>query len=230
MSRKFALSAALVLVASLTAAGPRGTVPKPSSDRYPARAEGDGTKLGAALLTSAEVRQAFVFDVSRACLVVEVALYPPKDKEREVSLDDFSLHVDGTDITVRPSSANTVAAKLQQQSSPSRDVGVESSVGVGYESGTYTDPVTGQQVKAHGVYTEAGAGVGVAPGSPRPGSSERDRAMAEADLTDKGLPEGKASSPIAGYLYFPIVEKKKHALQLEYEVNGTKVVLQFPQK
>ena len=44
---------------------------------------------------------------------------------------------------------------------------------------------------------------------PQGSASEKDRATVEAELTYKGLPEGKASSPVAGYLYFPILSKKK---------------------
>ena len=231
MARRFVLGPAFVVLASLAVAGSKGTIPKPSAERYPTHAETDGTQLGAALLSSDEVRKTFVFDVSRNCLVVEVALYPPKDKEQEVSLDDFSLRVAGADAAVRPTNARAVAAKLQQQAGSQRDVNVDSSVGVGYESGSYTDPVTGERVKAHGVYTEERVGVGTESGVPHPGASDRDRAMAEAELADKGLPEGKASSPVAGYIYFPTVSKKKHAaFQLEYVLNGSKVVLQFPEK
>jgi hypothetical protein len=231
MSLRIVLAAAFVAIASLATAGPRGTVPKSSPDRYATHAESDGTKVGATLLSSDEVRKAFVYDVSRSCLVVEVALYPQKDKNQEISLDDFSLRVAGAETAVRPTSANAVAAKLQQQVNSQPDVGLETSAGVGYESGTRIDPVTGQPVKTHGVYTESGAGVGAGSGAPHSGATDRDRAITEAELTDKALPEGTASSPLAGYIYFPMVSKKKHAtLQLEYVLNGKQVILHFPEK
>jgi hypothetical protein len=50
----------------------------------------------------------------------------------------------------------------------------------------------------------------------------------EMELTDKGLPEGKASSPVAGYLYFPVLQGKKHTpLQLNYETKGSSVILEL---
>jgi len=43
----------------------------------------------------------------------------------------------------------------------------------------------------------------------------------ETELTEKGLPEGAVTAPVAGYLYFPLVPKKKNTkYQLQYTVNG----------
>jgi hypothetical protein len=67
--------------------------------------------------------------------------------------------------------------------------------------------------------------------SPAHPATEKDAATLEAELTDKGFREGKASSPVAGYLYFPVLQRKKHtALELDYETNGSSVILQFSQK
>ena len=162
-----------------------------------------------------EVRKVFGFDVDRSSLVVEVALYPPNDKERKVSLSDFSLRVAGADRAVKPSTATAVAANWQQLFRVQRDVKVE------YVADADVGP-NGGHIGAHvGVETDY---------EPPQSASECDRATVEADLTDKGLPEGKTSSPVAGYLYFPILSKKKHtALQLDYETNGSKVILQLSQ-
>jgi hypothetical protein len=48
----------------------------------------------------------------------------------------------------------------------------------------------------------------------------------QKELTEKGLPEGKAAAPVAGYLYFSIPKRKKNAkYQLEYNLNGEKLLL-----
>jgi hypothetical protein len=47
----------------------------------------------------------------------------------------------------------------------------------------------------------------------------------ELELREKGLPEGETSSPVAGYLYFSQLKKKNTKYQLEYVVNGEKVIL-----
>jgi hypothetical protein len=162
-----------------------------------------------------EARKVFGFDVDRACLIVEVALYALNDKERKVSLGDFSLRVAGANTAVKPSTATAVAANWQQLLRVQRDT----------KDATSAEVVTGP----HGVHMEAQVGVETDYGPPHP-ASERDRATVEAELTDKGLPEGEASSPVAGYLYFRILSRKKRtALQLDYETNGSRVILQLSQ-
>jgi hypothetical protein len=48
----------------------------------------------------------------------------------------------------------------------------------------------------------------------------------ETELAEKGLPEGAASSPVAGYIYFPVSPMKKSDYQVEYVSDGKKLV--FP--
>jgi hypothetical protein len=73
VNRNRLLGVAFVTVASLATAGSRGTVPKKSADIYPVHgAVQDGTRIGAALMSSEEVRKVFGFDVDRSCLIVEV--------------------------------------------------------------------------------------------------------------------------------------------------------------
>jgi len=51
----------------------------------------------------------------------------------------------------------------------------------------------------------------------------------EVELSEKGLPEGTASVPVAGYVYFPVSSRKKNAVhQLEYKLGEEKVVLALP--
>jgi len=154
--------------------------------------------------------------VSGSCLVIEVALYPRKDKERNVSLADFSLYPAGTDSVVKPSRPTAIAAKLPQELiSPDEVVVTSTGEAVVGSNSRHIE----QEVGVDG-YSGEGHRV-----------SERDRAVVEAQLSVKGLPEGKVSSPLAGYLYFPIAPKKKQSvLRLEYEENGIKVVLHFSEK
>lgn len=218
MNSKTLLVLVLLAAASVASSGPRGTVPKAAANRYPSHAEQDSVSVGAALLTSDEVRKTFVSEVNRCCVVVEVALYPPKDKPQSVSLDDFSVRVMGSETAVKPSSAKVVAASIQKSAESQRDVTVSPSVGVGHESGTY----------GHGTYTEVGVAIGVSEPGSHSGSSERDRDTMQTELSEKGLPEGTASAPVAGYLYFPLTKKKNTPLQLECALKGNKVVLTLP--
>jgi hypothetical protein len=219
-------TATVVGIASLMAAAPKGTVPRSSADRYAVHAVRNNVGVGVVLLTPEQARRQFVSDVNRCCVVVEVALYPAKDKSLPVSLDDFAMRVNGSEVSTKPSSAKVVATTLQKKAAATRDVSVYPTVGVGYGSGGY-DPVTGARAPG-GVYKQAGVGIGVG-GGQQSGSTDKDRAAMETELSEKGLPEGEASGPVAGYVYFPIARKKGTPLQLDYTLNGEKVVLRLPQ-
>ena len=219
----------LVLIAGcLTAwAAPKGTVPRAMATQYSAHAELDGVGVGAKLLSRDEARKAFVSDVNDCCLVVEIALYPRKDRAVDVSLNDLTLRQIGSETAAKPSSAKLIAATLQKSSRAKRDISVYPSTEIGYGSGPAYDPNTGTQ-RAGGVYTRTGVGVGI--GSAGAGATDKDRSTMEMELSEKGLPEGSATAPVAGYVYFPIHStKKKVGYELSYVVSGNKVVLSLSQ-
>ena len=95
------LAVGLTCAAVFAFAAPKGTVARSNALKYPAHAEQDGVAMGAVLLTSQEARSNFVSDLNHCCLVVEVALYPQKGQNLEVSLNDFSLRPIGADTAVK---------------------------------------------------------------------------------------------------------------------------------
>ena len=205
-----------------------GTAPRTSAGKYPSHTQKDEFSLGAELLSKKEASRVFAADVNSCCLVVEVAVYPKKDESIELSLFDFSLIEVNSDKPVRPESPTTVAAMLEEKKNPSRGVNVTTAGGVGYESGTYIDPVTGEPVHVHGVSTSAG--VGVSNGNSVPADiADHDREIIERELYEKGLPEAKVSIPVAGYLYFPLPKAKKDAkYQLVYSGRSEPLTLSLP--
>jgi hypothetical protein len=227
MKMKKLLPLVFVFAAALVADTSRGTVPRASAEKYAAHAEQNGSSMGARLLSPKEARKEFATDVDQCCMVVEVALYPQKDGMLEISLADFVLRITGQDIGSRPTSAAIVAGKLQRRAEPNyggKDVTISPSVGVGYDTGGI-DPVTGQR-RPGGVVTSTGVGVGVGgPQPPKPGSTDADRRTMELELKEKGLPEGNTAASVAGYIYFSAPPRKNAKYQLEYMLNGSKVVL-----
>ena len=206
----------------------QGTSPRAAAAKYRAHAERDGFSLGAELLSKKDAGAALAADINRCCLVVEVAVFPKKDETVDLSLFDFTLVEVGMDKPLRPESPTTVAAKLENKKNPAGGVDVTTTTGVGYESGTYTDPVTGQPVHVRGVSTSAGVGVSTGNSTP-PDIAARDREIIERELYDKGLPEAKVSVPVAGYLYFPISKVKKDAkYQLVYSGQSEPFTLSLP--
>jgi hypothetical protein len=228
MSRRTWWTAVVVCCAAMAVAGPKGTVPRATVERYTIHSVRDGIGVGVVLLSQEQVRKTFVSDVDRCCVVAEIALYPAKDKALEVSLNDFALRMGGTETATKAASAKLVAMSLQRKAGSGRDITVSPTVGVGYESGGY-DPVTGGRTGG-AVTRSAGVMVGVGGSGPKAGSTDKDRAAMEIELDEKGLQEGSASAPVSGYVYFPGVSRKKGtALQIECVMNGNKVVLNLPQ-
>ncbi len=231
MFKKYAVSALLLGFTFLVAKSPRGTVPLSSADKYAAHSEQGGNAIGASLLSRDQAKKTFGADLDKCCLAVEVAIYPQKDGMIEVSLDDFVLRVAGKDIGTHPTAPDAVVARLERPSEPSapeqRDhkTGINTTHDIGYQTGTI-DPVTGQRRPGGVVY---GTGVGVGgpvPGGPRDKSGSADPRALETELSEKALPEGNTMAPVSGYIYFPIADKKKkQKYQLEYTLNGNKVVL-----
>ncbi len=210
-----ALRASLVLIASFAAVGQ--SLPRPSDGvrarggpaDYAVQAKLANAQIAATLLPADQVKHAFAYDISKLYAVIEVAVYPGTDPV-VIHDGDFSIKLPSQLDILRPAEPETVAADLQERRTPrttGRSVPVYTEVNVGYETGT--DPETGRH--GHAVYTGVGGGVGgpPVPSYPAPGGYPQDRALLEDQLFRKSLPEGTASKPVAGYLYFPLSELKK---------------------
>jgi hypothetical protein len=228
-----AMSAVFVLALSGIAADQHVIRPRDSSASYPVHSERQIVAIGAELLTPEQVHGSFSSELNRAYLVVEIGLFP--SGQIDVAQLDFTLVPTGTQTVLRPVQPKVIAAVLQKPSSDRRqpsapgDITVYPTVGVGYETGTVYDPVTGRR-RAGGWTTSTGVGVGVGgpsgPNLPPPASTSADRRTMEAELTEKGLPEGPTDRPIAGYLYFAFPSKKRDVpYDLEYRCHGAKFLL-----
>jgi hypothetical protein len=202
----------------------KGIKPRSSAENYASRAARQGVTVAATLLTPDQVLKAFTTDLNSCCVVLEVALYPEKDTTLEISRQDFSLRIAGSDSAVKPFSPNLLAITLKL-SPRGGSMTPHGSVGVVYRAGD-ADPRT-RQPGGQSVDTSADVSLGKPPSDSQP--TELDRQLMELELTEKGLPEGKISAPVAGYLYFPLTKKKKKATrQLEYTMAGEKITLSLP--
>lgn len=228
----FNFVSALLLVISLFAPGPRGTVPRSNVTDYSSHASQDGIQIGASLLTHKELKKIFATDVNQCCLVVEVALYPAKDNFVKISLDDFMLREAGLELGTKPSMPDVLAARLEVQPlAPDREhrAGVSSGSDIGYER--TTQQTGSDRSTSGGVVERSSVGIGVPIGGgggtklPESRSAEGNRRAIEAELREKALPETSAWDPVAGYLYFSVPKKKKGGYELVYMADDKKVVL-----
>ena len=195
------------LAATLALAQNAGITPRPSPADYPAHTTVKGMTEAATFIPPEQAKKIFGADVSHGGYVVfEVAIYPEKDRQAEITPADFMLRMGPDGGTMRPSEPSVVAAstipygKNQAPTPPPTlpgNVHVYSESTIGYESGPYR----------RGVYT--GGGVIVTnyppPPPPPPGAPAKDqqRYDLEIALGSKALPAGLIVQPVAGYLYFP---------------------------
>lgn len=211
----------LVSATLLASDSPQGTVPRTGADKYVAHAVVNELALGATLLPSSDARKITAADLTKCCLVVEVAIYPPKDGHANVSLNDFSLRTAGRDDAIRPSSVEVIAGKLQDQpSAPPPDYDASTNSSVSY--GTGVDPATGHRTTTRSVSNGASVGFGVGGDANAKDSAPSDieRHNMELELHARELPEGTTTAPVAGYLYFSATKKKSVKYVLEYALGN----------
>jgi len=200
-------TAALLAVTSLCLAGTR---PRANPSDYKAHETHDGLTLAAEIVPAKQIKSIFSTDL-RGYVVVEVAVYP--GNSMDLASIDFLLRA-GANEAIRPASPRAIPRVVQDRTAPRKsDIDIYPSATIGYESGPYH----------HGVYTAAGVGVATG-GDPRrippPASTDPDRRTMQLELEEKGLPEGPAARPVAGYLYFPFPANKQKTVVYELEYNG----------
>lgn len=215
-------------------AAPNGIVPRSAADKYAAHAENAGASIGATRVSDKQIHKTISPDVDDMCIVVEVGLYPARDGKLQVAIRDFALITAGEENAVNASSPAEIARKMPYYvtigsggGGTGAAVGQRPPVDSG-NGGVFRDPVTGMPRPNAGVRVPNGtnAGVGVGGGASDADSSvSTQRHEIELKLTDKRLPEGETSAPVAGYLYFATEKKKGAKYQLEYKLNGKTVVL-----
>jgi hypothetical protein len=211
------------LALCLPAAEP-GLKPRAAVEDYPVQSSTPAVAIGAHRLSAGEVRGGFATDLSPGYVVVEVGVYPKDGKRVDLGPGDFLLRRAGTKEAVRPAGPKAIAGALQRSNAHDREITLSPTVGVGYESGPGGyDPVYGR--RGGEVSTSAGVGVGVG-GTQPPASTPEDRKTMELELGEQQLPEKVITAPVAGYLYFPLAEKKRRgAYELEYDGPAGKVTL-----
>jgi hypothetical protein len=219
------------LLTSIAAYTETGVPPRPDSSEYPAhRPLNNGGVMAAALLPADKVAAIFSSDVSKHYVVVEIALYPETGRSIDLQVLDFALKAGGDRSF--PVTASEVAwrGKHPPNTSASGVAGhVVGEVGVGY--GTRQNPATGRTER--GLDTWAGVGVDNRPLSNPPNgtANSADRVyQLEGKLQTFELPEGVATRPVAGYLYFPASLKKARnsPLTVEYSRSGERTELSLP--
>jgi hypothetical protein len=208
--------------------GVAGIRPRDSSADYPAHETTAGVTVAVAVVQPDQVRKIFATHLNRGgYIVAEVGVYPEAGRVVDLSNADFVLRIDSE--TVRPVAASAIAAILaKHEHNPLQphDVTVVTTASIGRAS--VNDPVTGRHGSS--VYSDTSVGVGVGWSGADPAATDRDRAAIQQELEDESLPEGKATSAVAGYLYFPRPrgKAKNAAVELTYYGASSQLKLRLP--
>jgi hypothetical protein len=206
----------------------QGTVPLPRMTAYRDSTEIRGIGVGATLLREGEIKQRFITDLEGEFIVVEVALFPESGVEFVVLPEKFGLRIDGG-RTARPENPRVIAGFIQKKDASKWNIEVAPHVGVGYETGRVGyDPTTGNTRRLEEIHTTAGVMVGIDPSSEPNPKNEETMAL---ELTEKGLPGGSFSRPVAGHLYFRVDSKvakdSKIRFALVGKLKGEEVILEL---
>lgn len=238
LSRLLCTCSITVTCCAILAQAPYGIHARASAADYAVSQQTAAATFAASVMPATEVKRLFSVDISSTYVVLEVACYPASGSIK-LEADGFLIKSGTASEFTHPADAVTVAAVMQEKNTPkppsSGSTEVATSAAVGYESAI--DPSTGRRV--HGVYTDAGVGVGVgapqsAPPMPPPsGSTPYDRMTLQQQLAQRAFPSGTFQAPVAGLLYFPSreIKKKNGAYELDYLGDGSgRIRLQIPAK
>lgn len=217
MTRTITFVAVMLVAVASFAQSHKGIKPRASAEKYPAVSTQKDLTVGAARLSEAQVRKSFVSSLGKKFVVLEVGAFPKS--EIQLSPQDFLLVVRGQKDEIREADPETIAGQLaKKEVDRNNDITVSPVAGVTYSSG-------GNPYGGYGPYGNRGSGWGTSAGVAiqKGGSGQRDPKTIDADrktmateLKEKQLPEGSTAKPVAGYLYFPVPDDPKAALDLVY--------------
>lgn len=207
-----------------------GLRPRADATEYDAHAAGAGATIAAAVLTPAQAKKLFAVDLHKlGYTVIEIAVFPKHDVE--VTARDFLLRVTGDSSTIRAAAPSTIAGRLRRKDEPPKVPKLPEGVQVG---GSQTIGVASGPYGQRGVYTGTTVGVGIGgPGpapspQPRRSGKDNDSVSVQVDLENQSLPEGRVTKAVAGYLYFPVIPKKKETLEITWYGADGQVRLPLP--
>ena len=218
-----------LLISAVAFAGD-GRTPRSSSADYSAHADTKTATIAAVRVSPEQLNKTFPSDFAKKYVVIEVAIYPKDGATVDVATMDFVLRL--ADSESRPDSPDEIAGLWRPRTAHpdiTSKTHVTTETGVIVASGV--DPNTGRRVTNTGTYEKVGVTNGDDPNRPMnyPTGSSADADRIEAQLAKWELQDGKTSSPVAGYIYFPVAQKKsKGAMELQYTHEASSANLTLP--
>jgi hypothetical protein len=201
------------------AAWAQGTDPRPRADDYEVHARVKGIEIGAEYMVSSFSGRGKTF-MAPEHVVVEVALYAPKNEVVSASAAEFTLRVDGKVLRAVGPQMVVTAMQRQEWRQPK---GVQATAGMGNDTVILGGPT--RQLPPYGR-------TGPTPAPPRapepdyrgnvPGSQP---VTAEELVVSTALPEGTFKGPVSGFVYFPYTGKVTRIRRVELIYGETSLKL-----
>ena len=194
----------------------QGTETKRKAEEYEVHGQSKTGEIGAEYMVHSYSRGEQMF-IAKDYLVVEVAIFPPKGTQYEVTPTDFSLRINGKQEVLHAVQPTMVAADMEHPD--------------------YKNERDGPHVQATAGTNEGGVSVGgppanpnpfpgsQKPGTPRyppveiprdnPGGVKKEPLNPTEVLMQTALVEGLHRGPTSGFLYFPYRRKMSSLKSLE---------------
>lgn len=190
-----------LLLVSMGVAFGQGSEPKPKAEDYEVHASTPTAIIGAEYMVHSFSRGDKAF-LAKDYLVVEVALYPPKDTIFQIQNADFSLRINGKKAVLMPEAVSMVVASLQhpewEQPKPNGEIDAgtgNAGVAIGGPPRN-SHPFPGSNEPG----TELPPRVDVPKDNPT--GMEKEVVKADVVAVETALVEGPHHSAISGFLYF----------------------------
>jgi hypothetical protein len=182
------------------AAFAQGTTPKPKPENYDVHATSGNLVLGAEFMVHSFSGEDQMY-LAEDFLVVEVALYPPKNTEFAIAAGDFALRLNGKKQLLSPATPQFAASTLSHPEWSGRP-NLEGGVGMGDTGVIFGRPKPTQVPGGQGPDTSRMPPRAPAP-EDRSGLGKAEVIPAPELLVRTALPEGAQRGPVSGFLYFP---------------------------
>jgi hypothetical protein len=187
----------LLICCVAVAFGQPGTTPKAKADDYESHGRSQDVAIGAEYMIHSFSGQGETY-IANDYLVVEVALYPPKDGKVDVKGNQFTLRINGKKQLLAPETAQMVAAKMQRPEWQMRPR-LEAEGGLGNTGVILGRPVPSQTPGGQ----RSPNPIPRSPVPDNPNVNSEPRVAAHELAIQSALPEGEYRGPVSGFLYFP---------------------------
>jgi hypothetical protein len=200
----------LLLFCAASLAFGQGTTPKPSAAEYPAHGQSGGIAIAAEYMVHSFGTGEQMF-LAENYLVLEVALYPPKDTTVTVDLPHFGLRINGRKTLILAQPPSMAAATLNHpewMTRPTMDIGAGPiGVGLGYPPNRAPFPGAPPPVRTPAPPR--------APDADSRSGVEKTPVKATDVLLQTALPADPHRGPISGFVFFPFTGKTSSIKSLE---------------